>query len=105
MSDSAMSFAVLAASDHQRECGLRLRQAITAAKIRQVDAAEIMGIPKNHLGNWLRGEAPIRLYQLYRLCRVTGVTADWIVMGDPSGMPQRLSVLPPASAPEQSPAV
>jgi transcriptional regulator with XRE-family HTH domain len=86
-----MEMALLTVSDHQAEVGRRLRQAIAAAGLKQVQAAEVMGVTKNHLGNWLRGESPIRAYELYRLCRVTGITADWVLLGDPSGLPQRLA--------------
>lgn len=87
----AMQFAILPETEYHRQCGARLRQAIDACQMKQVEAARIMGVTKNHLGNWLRGDAPIRLYHLYRFCRISGVTADWVLLGDPSGLPTRIS--------------
>jgi transcriptional regulator with XRE-family HTH domain len=86
-----MEMALLTATDHQTAAGERLRAAIKACGLRYIQAAEIMGVTKNHLGNWMRGDGPIRVYELYRFCRVTGVTADWVLLGDPSGLPQRLA--------------
>ena len=83
--------AYLLPKEHHLQAGLRLRQAIAACQMKQVEAAEVMGVTKNHLGNWLRGEAPIRMYELYRFCRMTGVTADWVILGDPSGLPRRIA--------------
>lgn len=85
-----MEMHLLAITDHQVEAGRRLRQIIDAAKLTYVKAADIMGISKSNLGNWMRGDAPIQSYPLYRLCRVTGATADWVLLADPSGLPQRL---------------
>jgi transcriptional regulator with XRE-family HTH domain len=83
--------AVLPLGDFMKDAGLRLRAAIEAAGLKQVEAAEIMGLSKSNLGNWLRGEAPIKGYELYRLCRVTGITADYVLLDDPSGLPARIA--------------
>lgn len=81
---------ILAQSDHQRVVGSRLRRIIRALGIRQVDAAADMGVTKNHLGNWLRGDAYPLHYQLYKFCRVRGVSADYILLGDPSSLRKEL---------------
>jgi transcriptional regulator with XRE-family HTH domain len=86
----SMEQLILSQSDHVRAVGDRLRRIIRALGIRQVEAAADMGIPKNHLGNWLRGDAYPRQYQLYRFCRIRGITADYILLGDPSGLPHRM---------------
>jgi len=59
-----------------------------------------MGVTKNHLGNWMRGDAYPRHYEVYRLCRVTGLTTDYLYLGDPSGLPKRL--LDKLVAPEEA---
>ena len=82
-----MEIAILSESDHRRACGFRLRQLIKALGLKQVQAAEDMGIPKNHLGNWLRGDAYPKQYEMYRFCRIRGVDMDWVFLGDPSGLP------------------
>lgn len=99
-----MEMALLTATDHQAAVGERLRAAIDACGLRYIQAAEIMGVTKNHLGNWMRGDSPVRVYELYRLCRVTGVTADWVLLGDPSGLPQRLAARLIQPEPSREPA-
>ena len=96
----SMEFAVMPKSDHQVEAGARLRAAIDAAGLTYVQAGEIMGASKSNVGNWMRGDAPINPYALYRFCRITGCTADWILLGDPSGLPQRLARQLAQAAPE-----
>jgi transcriptional regulator with XRE-family HTH domain len=77
---------ILARSDHMAVVGDRLRRIIKALRIKQVQAAEEMGITKNHLGNWLRGDAYPLHYELYKFCRIHGISTDYILMGDPSGL-------------------
>jgi len=90
---SAMEILILTESDHRRAVGDRLKRAIYAAKLNQVQAADIMGVTKNHLGNWIRGTAYPMHYPLYRFFRSTGVTADFVLLGDPSGLPKRIGDL------------
>lgn len=99
-----MEMTLLAIIDHQHEAGRRLRAVIDAADLSYVEAAEIMGMSKSNLGNWMRGDSSIGAYQLYRLCRVTGATADWVLLGDPSGLPQRLArrLMQPELSPQQA---
>jgi transcriptional regulator with XRE-family HTH domain len=98
-----MEIALMTALDHRRAAGDRLRRGILAAGLRYVQAAEVMDLSKSHLGNMMRGEGPIDAYKLYRLCRITGLTADWVLLDDPSGLPQRIAtrLLKPAREPEQ----
>lgn len=77
---------ILAQSDHMVAVGSRLRRLIRALGIKYVEAAADMGISKNHLGNWMRGDAYPTPYELYKFCRVRGVTTDYIFLGDPSGL-------------------
>ena len=82
---------ILHRADHMKVVGLRLRQLIAALGLKQVEAARQMDIPKNQLGNWLRGEAYPIHYSMYRFCRVNGIGIDWVFLGDPGGLPHRLS--------------
>ena len=79
----------LTARDHRLLVGFNLRQIIAALGISQVDAANAMGVTKNHLGNWLRGDAYPQHYQIYLFCRRYGITADWIFLSYHSGLPAR----------------
>lgn len=85
-----MEQVVLAEADFRRAAGYRLRLAIDACGLPYVAAAKIMDISKNHLGNWMRGDGPINAYRLYRLCRVTPITPDYVLMDDLSGLPSQL---------------
>ena len=82
---------ILTETDHRIACGFRLRQIIDALGISYVQAADEMGVKKNHLGNWMRGTAYPRHYELYKFCRIRGVTTDWVFLGDPSGLPERVA--------------
>jgi hypothetical protein len=97
--------AILSQRDHRIACGVRLRQLIDAVgtgRGRYVRAARDMGIEPNHLGNWMRGHGYPGQYELYKYCRKHGVTMDWVFLGDPSGLPHRVSekLLKLGSAPE-----
>lgn len=86
------SMMILSESDHRRAVGLRLRQLIKAIGIPYVRAAEEMGVTKNHLGNWMRGTHGYPdQYDLYKFCRIRGVNFDWVFLGDPSGLPEKVS--------------
>jgi transcriptional regulator with XRE-family HTH domain len=92
---------IMTQSDHMAAVGSRLRRLIAALGLKQVEAAADMGVTKNHLGNWLRGDAYPRHYELYRFCRIRGVTADYVLLGDPSGL--KASVLAALMRQEQAP--
>ena len=82
---------VLRESDFHKQAGYRLRVLVQALiDLGRVEsfaqAAEHLEISPSHLGNWMRGK-PIRPFHLYRFCRRHGVTADWVFLGDPSGLP------------------
>jgi transcriptional regulator with XRE-family HTH domain len=82
---------ILSKSDHMKAVGNRLRQLIDALGIKYAQAARDMEIPKNHLGNWMRGEAYPLPFEMYRFCRIRGVNMDWVFLGDPSGLPHRVA--------------
>ena len=79
-------------TEYCRQVGERLRQLIDAIGISYADAARDMGVTRNQLGNWMRGNHGFpRHYALYRFCRIRGVSTDWVFLGDPSGLPKRVS--------------
>lgn len=96
-----MEQAVLSKADHTKAVGVRLRQLIDALGLSYVDAANDMGVTKNHLGNWMRGAAYPLHYSLYRFCRIRGVNTDWVYLGDPSGLPHRVAAALLQPAPKQ----
>lgn len=82
----------LSKRDHIQAVGIRLRQLIDALGISYTEAAADMGIPKNQLGNWMRGDRSYpQEYSLYLFCRKRGVNTDWIYLGDPSGLPYKVA--------------
>ncbi len=87
---------------YRKAVGLRLRQAIDALDLSYAQAATMMGVTRNHLGNWMRGTAYPQHYALYRFCRATGVTVDYVLLGDPSGLPKRIADVLLTAAAEQA---
>lgn len=86
----SMDVLLMPRSDHQLAVGLRLRRAIRACEMQYKEAAEIMGVSPPLLGNWMRGDAYPHIHPLYRFCRSTGVSLDYLILGDPSNLPKRL---------------
>jgi transcriptional regulator with XRE-family HTH domain len=82
---------LISETDYRQAVGRRLRRLIEATGMSQVAAAGLMGITKNHLGNWLRGAAYPQPYALYRFCKSAGVNTDYVLLGDPSGLPKRVA--------------
>lgn len=81
---------LLSETDYCRAVGARLRQLIDVMGVPYAEVAAKMGASRSQLGNWMRGDHGFpRHYCLYRLCRIYGVTTDWILLGDPSGLPLR----------------
>ena len=68
--------------DHIEIVGRRMRQLIDALGISYAEAARDMGVPKNQLGNWMRGDSYPRPYCLYQFSRLRGVDMNWIYLGD-----------------------
>lgn len=74
---------------------------IVALDLKFTEAAKDMGISDPHLGNVMRGAA-MPLYGLYLFCKRRGVTMDWVLLGDPSGLRESVAsaVMRPLSSPE-----
>lgn len=86
-----MDAPLLPVTEHQKQCGWRLRRLIDALDLRQTRAAEDMGVTKQRLGNWLRGESYPDIYALYRLARLRHVNMDYVFLGDWSGLPAKVA--------------
>lgn len=82
---------ILAETDFQKDSGLRLRRLIHKLGITQVKAAELMGISKHVLRNWLVGEHPIKPFAVYRLCKARGIDFNYVFLGDWAQLPYKLA--------------
>jgi hypothetical protein len=56
-----------------------------------VEAAHIMGVSKQSVSDWIAGRGYPNQYGAYRLHRMTGITCDWLFLGDWGGLPARLA--------------
>jgi transcriptional regulator with XRE-family HTH domain len=94
---------ILGTADHRAAFGARLRAVIDALEQSQANVARSIGVTKENLGNWLRGDSYPSMHPVYKFCRIYGVTADWLVLGDPSGLRSdvRDRLLSLAQAPER----
>lgn len=88
---SGMERLILPASDHRAQVGVRLRDALDAIGMQNVEAARIMGVSKQSITEWLAGRGYPNQYGCYRLHRMTGITMDWLFLGDWSALPARLA--------------
>ena len=88
---ATMETPLMPQSEHQVACGFRLRRLIDACEISYVRAAADMGVSKQRLGNWMRGDNYPELYALYRFARLRGVNTDYVFLGDWTNLPQRVA--------------
>jgi transcriptional regulator with XRE-family HTH domain len=77
---------ILTPSDHKKAMGARMRRVIKVLGESQVEVAKTIKVSKENLGNWLRGDSYPSMHPLYKFCRIFGVTPDWLILGDPSGL-------------------
>jgi transcriptional regulator with XRE-family HTH domain len=82
---------VLPTSEFQIDAGRRLRWLIAKLGLKQTQAADIMGVSKHVLRNWLVGDNPVQPYPLYRLCRSRGVDFNFVYLGDWTHLPYELA--------------
>ncbi|MBX9594073.1 MAG: helix-turn-helix domain-containing protein [Roseomonas sp.] len=101
---------ILSISDHRAQVGNRLDAALRAIPLDQVQAAEIMGVSKQSVTDWIKGRGYPPTYGCYRLHKMTGITYDWLFLGDWGALPARLAeklqpdlsaLLAPATATER----
>jgi transcriptional regulator with XRE-family HTH domain len=87
-----MDAPLLPVTDHQKQCGWRLRKLIEAMDLGQVEAAADMGVTKMVLNNWLRGDSYPAPYALYRFARLRHVNLyEYVFLGDWSAIPSKSS--------------
>jgi DNA-binding XRE family transcriptional regulator len=77
--------------DIMREIGGRLRRLRAALQLRQEDMAELMGVSRNALANYERGHRAADMMALARLSLRTGVSLDWLVLGNPARLPSDIA--------------
>lgn len=75
----------------QVDAGQRLRRLLELLNMKQTEAAELMGVTKHVLRNWLAGDNPVQPYPLYRLCKLKGLDFNFVYLGDWSHLPHHLS--------------
>jgi transcriptional regulator with XRE-family HTH domain len=76
---------------HKQKVGERLRIAREALGLEQTEMAELYGLDKTKLSHWERGKhypAPAFIARLWERHRIP---ADWIYLGEVSGVPHRLA--------------
>lgn len=74
---------------------MRLRALMKALEVNQAQFAAMIGISQSGLNNYLK---PIRRPEIDVAITIqtkTGVTLDWLYLGDRSGLPARLLALLP----------
>ena len=79
------------ASMHRILVGQRLRIAIEALGLTQIEVAAAIGTSPSGLGNWLRGDSyppPIAMVKLHRRYNIT---PGWLLVGELSGLPSGLA--------------
>lgn len=82
---------ILSLSDHRVVVGQRLSLALDAAGLEQVQAADIMGVSKQSMTEYVKGRGYPPQYGCYKLHKMTGITYDWLFLGDWSALPARLA--------------
>ncbi len=74
-------------ADEIVEIGRRLRRTREAMKLNQAMFCRLVGIQQQAWNNYERGLRRISLDQALRVCKVTGVSLDWIYRGIAAGLP------------------
>lgn len=76
----------------------RLAALMATTERNQSGFAELVGITQPAMSNYLKGYRRPQLDEAIRIASRTGVTLDWIYLGDRSGLSQRLlEILPDLS--------
>lgn len=76
-----------------RDIGRRIVALREAMGMNQTAFAQLTDIKQNALANYEAGTRRPDLDQAYKLVAKTGVTLDWVYLGDRSGLPHRLLAL------------
>jgi len=89
-------------SDHQRNVGQHLPQALNALPLPYVDEATIMCVSKQVLRNWMAGNSYPSPFALCRLKLAHGVSPNFLFIGERNVLPRRLTcALQQKSTPER----
>lgn len=84
------------------DLGRRLDALIKAMKLNQTSFAHLVGVSQPALNNYLKGYRRPDLDVAINIQTKTGITLDWLYLGDRSGLPARLlEILPDLSGPER----
>jgi transcriptional regulator with XRE-family HTH domain len=78
---SARYVACMDAATHKVQVGQRLRLAIEALNLKQVEVAAAFTVSPPKLGNWLRGDDYPNEWFIFRFCERYSVTTDWLYRG------------------------
>lgn len=76
--------------EHIESIAYRLRLSLDALGLNQAEVCRLTGIAPNALNQWLKAKNRPDLDNGLTLCRVLGLTLDWIYRGDLSGLPYAL---------------
>lgn len=77
---------------------IRLNALMGALRLNQTGFAQLVGISQPGLNNYLKGHRRPDIDVAIAIQMKTGVTLDWIYLGDRSGLPSRLlEILPDLS--------
>jgi len=84
------------------DIGRRLQALLTALGHNQTSFAQLVGISQPALNNYLKGIRRPDIDVAIQIQLRTGVTLDWLYLGDRAGLPSRMmEVLPDLSGPQQ----
>lgn len=83
-----------------RAIGQRIVQTRAALDMSQADFARFLGFSTAALSNYETGLRRPSIDQAFAIVRATGVTLDWIYMGNRSGLPLRLAEKIPNETPQ-----
>lgn len=86
-----MDLPILSVTDFKMDVGRRLRRLIELLDLKQTEAADLMGVTKWTLQNWLDGDSPPQPYPIYRFCRLRGVDFNYVFLGDHSRLPAEIA--------------
>ena len=71
---------------YKMDVGWRLGVAIEAVGVSKASVARTLGLPQQNISNWLRGDHYPDAFFVYKFCKRYGISADWIYLGEVSGI-------------------
>jgi transcriptional regulator with XRE-family HTH domain len=64
----------------------RLKLAVEAIDAQKGEIAEAIGVSQSRFSNWITNQNKPDWFALAKFCRRYGVSADWLLLGDLSGL-------------------